>query len=96
MLANTIPINSIEVSKLNCQVFPNPTANQISLNIQSPHLLPLHISISNSLGQSILKKDIAPSQQVMYSIITEKWLAGIYFITISNKEESIVQKIIKY
>ncbi len=96
MLANSIPMNTIEVSKLSCLAFPNPTGDQISLSIQSPQLLPINISVCNALGQSLLKKDLAPSHQVLFEVNMDKWRSGIYFITISNKEEKIVQKIIKY
>jgi hypothetical protein len=96
MLAKVVPINSIEISKLSSQVFPNPTGNQLNLRIQSPKLLPLSISLNNSLGQLLLHKEFEPAHQLLYTIIMDQWSAGIYVLQISNKEESIVHKIIKY
>ncbi len=96
MIAKNIPINSIEFPKLNCQVFPNPTENLLSLIIQSSKLLPVYISISNTLGQQFLNTKLAPAQQINYSILLNKMDAGVYVLTITNREETIVQKIIKY
>ena len=96
MTAKSIPQNLIEISKFSCQVFPNPTGNQFSLQIQSPKLLPLSITLYNSLGQSILNKGFEPAHQLQYSISMDKWSAGIYILKISNKEEMMIQKIIKH
>ncbi|MEI6087098.1 MAG: T9SS type A sorting domain-containing protein [Bacteroidota bacterium] len=96
MTAKSIPVNSIEISKFSCQVFPNPAGNQFTLHIQSPKLLPLSITLYNSLGQPILNKDFDPAHQLQYSISMDKWSAGIYVLKISNKEEMMIQKIIKY
>ncbi len=96
MIAKSIPINSIELPKLSCLVFPNPLGNQLSLIIQSSKLLPLYISITNSLGQQFLNKKLAPAQQINYSVLLNRMAAGVYVLTITNREETIVQKIIKY
>jgi hypothetical protein len=96
MLAKTIAFNSIELPKLSCQVFPNPTNNQLSLQIQCTKLLPVFITIKNSLGQSLLNKKLEPAHQINHSILMNNWSAGVYLLTISNKEETITQKIIKY
>ncbi len=97
LMANTVnTFNSIEVSKLICQLFPNPTNHQLLLNIQSPLLLPITISVTNSLGQIMLHKVLATAHQINDTILLDTFAAGIYFIQISNSEETIIQKIIKY
>jgi hypothetical protein len=96
MLAKTIPFNSMEISKLSCQIFPNPTGNQLSLIIKSSKLLPVFITLTNSLGEPLFYKRLEPAHLITHSFLMDKYAAGIYLITISNKEETIVQKIIKY
>jgi hypothetical protein len=96
MIAKTIPFNPIETSKLSCQVFPNPTGNQLILSVQSARSLPLSIMLTNYLGQTLFNKEFEATRQLQYSLAMDKWSAGIYLLTISNKEETIVQKIIKY
>lgn len=96
MQAKQIPFNSMELPKLSCTIFPNPTGNQLWLNIQSSKLLPVFITLTNSLGQQLFTKKLGPSHQIAYSILMNKWAVGIYLLTISNKEETFVQKIIKY
>jgi hypothetical protein len=96
ILAKSVAFNSIELPKLSCQVFPNPTNNQLSLLIQSTKLLPVFITIKNALGQPFLNQKLEPALQINHSILMNKWSAGIYILTISNKEETITQKIIKY
>jgi hypothetical protein len=88
--------NSSELSKLSCQIFPNPTNHQLSLTIQTSKLLPVSITVSNTLGQIVLHKILASAHQVQDSILIDGWADGMYFIQVSNNEETIVQKIIKY
>jgi hypothetical protein len=97
MIAKKITsFNSMELPKLSCQIFPNPTNHQISLTIQTSKLLPVSITISNTLGQIVLHKILASAHQMQDSILIDGWAAGMYFIQVSNNEETIVQKIIKY
>jgi hypothetical protein len=95
--ANTVnTFNTIEVPKLGCQLFPNPTNHQLLLSIQSAQLLPISITVTNVLGQIMLHKILATAHQINDSILLDTWTAGMYFIQVSNSEETIVQKIIKY
>lgn len=82
--------------RLSSFVFPNPTSNRIYLRINTGKKLPLFLSLRNALGQVIFKETLEPQQQLMHSIFMENWSAGMYILVITNGQETITEKIIKY
>ncbi len=81
--------------KLSCIVFPNPSPNWFAIQIHSPKLLPLIITLSNEVGQNLITEKLEPQLDITHSISLSSMPTGIYFVSITNTEETIVQKIIK-
>jgi hypothetical protein len=81
---------------LSCFVFPNPTSNRIYLRINTGKKLPLFLSLRNALGQILFKETLEPQQQMMHAIFMKNWAAGMYILVITNGQETITEKIIKY
>lgn len=81
---------------LRCFVFPNPTGNRIYLRINTGKKLPLFLSLRNALGEIIVKEILEPQQQMMHEIFMKNWAAGLYLLVITNGQETITEKIIKY
>jgi hypothetical protein len=86
---------SYNTQRLSFSAFPNPSENWVSLHIHSPKLLPMIITLSNAVGQILITEKLEPQPDITHSISLSSMAAGMYFVSISNLEETIVQKIIK-
>ena len=82
----------IEVdSKESLKIYPNPSSSLITILLNESNNLPFTIEITDSLGKKIYSNYY---KQNNITINTEKFLKGIYFLTIINTNKSQTQKII--
>jgi hypothetical protein len=85
--------NGFNISKLDFKIFPNPTADLIT--IQSVSLLTndLKLEMFDELGKKVLNKTFYQGSSTCY-IETDAIYNGIYFIKIANGESSKTFKVI--
>ena len=92
--ANADIINTgIDVSNANiATVYPNPATNQlfVQLNNQTAQ----SISIKNTLGQTMVQKNV-DANQTTSAINIAQLPAGLYFVQINTKQGSIMQHFVK-
>lgn len=71
------------------QVYPNPVKNKIYFETDEKQLLNSQITITNQLGQVVLKQKY--KSEIDVTVLNK----GMYFLTVSNDSESKTFKIIK-
>jgi hypothetical protein len=79
------------------KVYPNPFSNkfEVSWNNYTPRSL-IKASISDALGKIVLQNEFVPSLDLQHvDFDLSAFEPGIYFITLSTANESLVRKIIK-
>jgi ELWxxDGT repeat protein len=88
-----IPLNlGIENnSKKEFSVFPNPTSSY--LTIQSKNQPFQKATITNAIGQTIIKKENLNTSEINLDLSSQS--SGMYFLTIENESSKTTQKIIK-
>ena len=89
---NTLGTNQFE--ELNdIYIYPNPTKETFNINVPSNFDLPESYAISNSLGQIISRKAILNENDL--NVNTAALSNGVYFITVSKKDQSKTLQFIK-
>ncbi len=83
-------INGVENSnyRKDIIIYPNPSNGTFTIN--SGNILNGELTIYNSIGQSILYRDLNSVSETSISIATP----GIYFVNVRNEENQYTQKII--
>jgi len=82
-------LSNNEISTTNIKVFPNPVVDQLSINSEKTIT---SISITNILGQKVLKKDI---NSIKATIDVSELQKGTYFLKIIIGNTTEIKKIIK-
>jgi hypothetical protein len=86
-----IPVSIANEAVLkNSIVYPNPFSNE--LRIETQNELEKEVVIHNSIGQVVYSSKY---YKVSGTIKTETWPSGIYYITFKNRENTMIQKLIK-
>jgi len=78
-----------EITKVNFNVYPNPTKN--SITVENKNLETYKLTISNIIGRVIYKNKIQNTLKIDVSTFS----SGVYFISLSNDNQSFVIKMIK-
>ena len=77
-------------------IYPNPAHSSVSLNIIQLNSLTL-LSITDVLGQEFNKVILdSQSSNVNYSLDISEWPNGIYFVSLENNSNQIVNRFVKY
>lgn len=80
--------SSLDVIDVNLDIYPNPTAERISVsssvNIQEAELI-------NASGQSVLKKQINGNN---FAINVTEYTKGVYFLRLKTDKNTLLKKII--
>jgi aminopeptidase N len=66
------------------QIFPSPFLNSINLYLRNFNDTKAHVKIYDSKGSLMLKKDFQISNSLFYSLNTEGFARGIYFLKIQT------------
>ncbi len=90
-----ISINPNQTNLENIEIYPNPFANEISINFNTQLTSITRVEIRNSVGVLIREKEIDINNSNFKIELNEELSAGIYFMVISNDKETIVRKLIK-
>jgi hypothetical protein len=79
-------INSVTISSLNLNIFPNPA--NLSVTIQSQEVVEnVLIQVTDISGKIIYYEKV--NELTSYSIYCENWLSGIYYINVIETNLSI-------
>ncbi len=82
----------------NINIYPNPTKTGkifVKIELNSLSLSPIHLSVMNILGQTLIEKNIYPHTGLNTKEINlENLDNGIYLIRLQNKEDVYTHKII--
>jgi len=87
----TDAINDPEIVK-NIKVFPNPTSNQLFVNIDLPSLENTEIQIFNLDGKLLLDNQFSsPQNQIELNV--SNFASGIYILKITLDDEIVTKRI---
>jgi len=81
---------------LSISLFPNPTPDQVSVNLIGPPQLGLHLQLYNAMGQLI-----SISEMPVHSGLIELELSlsdlpiGVYFLSVTNGNSVLTEKLVK-
>ncbi|WP_396171722.1 M43 family zinc metalloprotease [Flavobacterium sp.] len=89
---NTLATASFD-SANDIYLYPNPTKDYINVNIPSEYGLPNSLTINNSLGQIISRKEVATASDL--SLNTCSLSNGVYFINITKDTQTKTLQFIK-
>jgi N-acetylmuramoyl-L-alanine amidase len=89
--SNQIVLNTPKTEKL-FTVLNNPLSN--SLKITLPKNIKVQIKLSNTLGQSVYEKNIESTNTFLYNIDVSNFSKGVYYLSVSNKNNKQVEKIL--
>ncbi len=65
------------------RVFPNPATDWLQLELQLPAATPMEVIVQNALGQQITTALYdGTAGKHTYPLPTEKWLPGLYWVTV--------------
>ncbi len=86
---STQPTSTISVienaqTKMNVVLYPNPTTNELNININSPIFTTYEIKITDTLGRLIYKLE---TQNVHIQLNTSQFVKGFYFVSILDKNK---------
>tara|TARA_B100000809_G_scaffold265410_1_gene324154 strand:+ start:1139 stop:2497 length:1359 start_codon:yes stop_codon:yes gene_type:complete len=83
-------VSILNEAEISVSIYPNPTNNIINLTIDNYLIQPV-LSLHNSLGQTVLVKNLPSSDQFTVKI---KQVPGIYYLKLTSIDGSITKKII--
>ena len=89
---NTLGTNEFEISN-EIYAHPNPTKGSLTIHIPSDFNLPNSLTINNSLGQIVSKKEVTTVSDL--TINTTSLSNGVYFITLVNENQKRTLRFIK-
>ena len=81
---------------LSIALFPNPTPDQVSINLVSPPQLGLHLQLYNAMGQLISISEM-PSHNglIELSLSLSDLPIGVYFLSVTNGDAVLTEKLVK-
>jgi hypothetical protein len=91
----TTGIEVLENSTADLMLFPNPSNNEFSVNLQSFSNQPLLLKATNLMGEVVHQEQIAPSTSNHKTINASNWAEGVYIIEIEGDSGVARAKFIK-
>lgn len=89
---NTLGTNTIEALN-DIYLYPNPTKGIVNINVPSDFGLPNSLTITNSLGQIVNRKEVTEVADL--TVNTSSLSNGIYFITVAKEDQTKTLQFIK-
>ncbi|MCX6232658.1 MAG: T9SS type A sorting domain-containing protein, partial [Bacteroidetes bacterium] len=90
---STVGINEIS-NTINCQIYPNPTSGLITVAINGSNSS-LNLQLYDIVGKLIYEeKLLLKNQSITKNLDLSAYPKGIYFIKLSNKNTSKVERLI--
>jgi hypothetical protein len=74
-------------------VYPNPSSGMVNVNIDSDDMRNVQISIYNSLGEMVTRKEIGNTGRGLYPLNLSELGAGNYVVQVMTDKGSIIRKI---
>ena len=96
-LSQPIPSGIREINNDDALVslFPNPVANEITLEINSENIRPSTIKIMNSTGQLISEKQIELNSGINnFKMDTKEFSNGVYLVIVESAKKTITKKLV--
>ena len=78
------------------ELYPNPATTQLNLVFETPDFEDYQLSITNTLGQTLIAKTVKASRFVENQLIEDVsfFPSGNYFLTLGNSERKITKRFI--
>ncbi len=79
---------------MNFSVYPNPSAGEFNVNLESKTASAVDLTVRNVVGQTVMIKEVAVSGSTKETISLANYDKGVYFLTINNNGETKTVKLI--
>lgn len=76
-------------------LYPNPIVDRLVIDIELSRTIPLSLSLLNTQGQVVLKKEFEPQSQISETIELETLSNGIYLLLIKLQDINYKYKVVK-
>ena len=76
-------------------VYPNPTRNITIVKVELSEELPIEISISNVIGESVIEKAIDTGRNFTRALDMSNLPAGIYLLKVRYGTNYIIKRLVK-
>lgn len=77
-------------------IFPNPVLDKAVLRLENEWRGELEVLIINQLGQVAQKRTIFKNEAILeYELLFEQFIRGIYMIEIQNRNQKILERVVK-
>ncbi len=76
------------------EIYPNPTSDKVTIDLNNQKSESFNIKISNVLGQVVFSDIKDYSIHAKQTIDVSAFVKGVYLLEVKNKEESFFQKIV--
>lgn len=87
---------TVEYKELKIDLFPNPTSDNIYLQIENPEKINVQYEIFSSTGKLIAKQDILGQSSIQVTMNMADYSKGIYYLKLSIGDKVVTEKIIRY
>ncbi|HWY13283.1 MAG TPA: T9SS type A sorting domain-containing protein, partial [Bacteroidia bacterium] len=87
-------INNINLEALNYNVYPNPTTNNVNINLTNEKTEAVSVVVINNLGQIVRSIDLGSAPEIKYLMNTSDLTSGIYHVKTTVGEKSTTKKLI--
>ena len=75
-------------------IFPNPTTDQVFINLQLSTEQSADISISNSIGQVVYNNEFSGITNSTLQVDLQNFAAGIYYVTLRSDKLTITKRLL--
>ncbi len=79
----------VELEKISCKIYPNPTSKYLNFNISNSSNAEISINVFNVLGIEIKNLKTTKNSNV-FSLDVSNFKTGIYFYQILSKDENVI------
>lgn len=96
IFSNNVGINTVQPSTVDCQLFPNPATNSVTIRIQPSELRPLNlhtITILDITGRTIFQREINNTDENTIQVDVSNYAPGVYFVRINNDFGNTTKKL---
>ncbi len=87
-------INDVTFDVINCNVYPNPATNAVTIDLTNDKAENASVVVMNNLGQVVKTVDLGSALEVKHLMNTSDLASGIYHVKTTIGEKSSTKKLI--
>jgi hypothetical protein len=89
-----VAVDELENEKLEFTIHPNPSNGQFAIRLKTEKAKQYTLKVRNNLGQVVLEEQVSANGNFAKAIELIQFESGVYFLSLENEKERLVEKII--